>query len=86
MDILAALNAVPQQGNQRCQLMQFLDAIPADIDGRDELIRLVETPHIPGSNDTRSARTMTVVLTQLGHKVTENPIHYHRARSCRCYR
>lgn len=86
MDIMAALDAVPQPGTGRCQLMQFLDSIPEDTEGRDELIRLVETVHVPGGNNTRSARTMTTVLAQLGHPCTENPIHYHRARSCRCYR
>jgi hypothetical protein len=86
IDILAALEATPSRGARRCNLGKFLDSIPADTPGRDELIRLVETKHSRDSSDTRSARNMMVVLTSLGHPITENPIHEHRGHSCRCYR
>lgn len=86
LDILAALEATPARGNSRCNLGKFLDSIPEDTPGRDELIRLVESPHIPRSTpETRPAQNMATVLTHLGYSVTENPIHKHRKHICRCY-
>lgn len=87
MDILAALEAEPSQGDKRCNLRAFLDAIPEDTAGRDELIRLVETPrdrNHPGN--TKSGQRMAVILTNLGHECTENVVHQHRNRACACYR
>lgn len=86
LDILAALNASPSRGRRRCALAQFLDDIPEDTPLRDELIRLVETIHVRGSDTTRSAQDMAVVLSALGYEVTQNPVHDHRKRACRCYR
>jgi hypothetical protein len=87
LDILAALNAAPSRGKKRCNLALFLDDIPEDTAGRDELIRLVESRHDTKSDiETRSAQNMAVVLSQLGFEVTANPIHDHRNRACRCYR
>lgn len=87
MDILAALEASPTRGQNRCGLGQWLDDIPEDTPGRDELIRLVETPHDRQSGGaTRSAQNIATVLTNLGFEITQNPILDHRNHACRCYR
>jgi hypothetical protein len=86
LDILAALEAAPVKGESRCTLAQWFDAIPEDTPGRDELIRLIETPHTLGA-DTLSNKRMAAVLNQLGSPITsDNPIGYHRNGTCRCYR
>lgn len=87
LDILAALEATPSRGSRRCELKKFLDNIPEDTPGRDELIRLVETPHDPKAEQpTRSGQNMAMVLTALGYETTQNPVHDHRRHACRCYR
>jgi len=87
LDILAALEATPSRGPKRCPLAAFLDSIPEDTAGRDELIRLVETPHSPAANPyTLSGKRMSLVLTNLGYTVTENPVLDHRNHACACYR
>jgi len=87
LDILAALEATPARGAGRCGIATFLNGIPAETPGRDELVRLVETPHDRGGRaDTRSGQSMAVVLTQLGYETTQNPILDHRNKACRCYR
>jgi hypothetical protein len=87
LDILAALEATPARGAKRCDLAAFLDSIPADTPGRDELIRLVETVHDRTADPyTLSGQRMAVVLTNLGHTITQNPVLDHRNRACRCYR
>lgn len=90
MDILSALEASPSRGTSRCRVATFLDNIPEDTPGRDELVRLVETRHdrtgTTQNADTRSAANMAIVLTQLGFETTQNPIHDHRKHACRCYR
>lgn len=87
LDILAALEATPSRGAKRCRLAKFLDDIPEDTPGRDELIRLVETPHdkkaVP---ETRSGQNIAVVLCNLGFDTTSNTVLDHRNRACRCYR
>lgn len=87
IDILAALSgSEPTPGSQRCGVAKFLDAIPEDTPGRDELIRLVETKHDPARTDTRSGQNIAQVLTGLGYTTTQNPILDHRNKACRCYR
>lgn len=91
MDILGALQAIPTDSGDRCRIGAFLDSIPANEPGRDELVHLVETPHrlttsAHAAHTTRSAKTMAVVLSQLGCETTQNPIHNHRNQQCRCYR
>lgn len=86
LDIVAALEAAPSRGARRCNVGEFLDSIPTDTAGRDELIRLVETPHKQGSTNTRSGQNIAMVLCQLGFETTQNPILDHRKRACRCYR
>lgn len=89
MDILNAIaNAQPSRGDSRCGLARWLDGIPADTPGREELIRLVETRHArqQRSEDSRSAGEMVLVLVALGFPITEGPIHDHRNHRCRCYR
>lgn len=88
MDILSAIeNARPARGSHLCPLAEWLAGIPEKTEGRDELIRLIETKHDrSGSSDTRSAESMATVLGALGYKITEGPIHAHRKHACRCYR
>lgn len=88
MDILAALeDENPAKGTRRCRIAAFLDTIPADTPGRDELIRLVDTPHIPHADGTtRSGQSVAITLSRLGCDTTANPVLDHRAKRCRCYR
>lgn len=87
LDILAALDATPARGKRRCRVAEFLYAIPEGTKGRDELIRLFETPHDRSSDvETRSAENIALVLTNLGFAITGSPILTHRNRACRCYR
>lgn len=92
MDILAALaDQSAPRGSRRCELGLWLDAIPAETPGRDELIRLVETKHArtkttPDAPETLSGQRVAVVLTRLGFETTQNPVLDHRNHACRCYR
>ena len=87
LDILAALDATPARGVGRCPTAAFIDAIPADAPGRDELVRLFETPHDRNAAPaTRSARDMARILTTLGYPVTSNTVIAHRNRACACFR
>lgn len=87
-DILSALeDPTAERGNSRCNLGRFLDSIPADTEGRDRLIHLVETQHDrSGNSDTRSAMRIATALCKLGFKTTQNPVLDHRNRDCACYR
>jgi hypothetical protein len=89
VDILAALEDVPARGSQRCRLARFLDNIPADTPGRDELVRLVETEHDRNANPyTLSVRKMAAVLSspRIGFPTGYGPISAHRSGQCVCYR
>jgi len=87
-DILAALaNDTAERGTKRCALARWLDDIPTDTEGRDELIRLVETIHTPGPHSTTmSAQRVAKVLTTLGHSTGQSSILDHRNHACACYR
>jgi hypothetical protein len=87
-DITAALDdALAARGSSRCSLGRFLDSIPEDTEGRDRLIRLVETPFDrTGNSDTRSATRMASALCKLGFKTTQSPVLDHRNHDCACYR
>lgn len=87
MDILAALSdASPERGASRCGLGRWIDSIPADAPGRDELVRVIETPYDRADKTTKSGRRVLSIVNNLGHKISsENPIHEHRNSTCRCY-
>lgn len=90
MDILKALadDSAAARGASRCALGAWLDSIPDEVDGRDELIRLVETDHNPRNSEpeTMSGDRIAAVVSKLGHPISTNPLLKHRNRGCRCYR
>ncbi len=80
MDILAALEAAPQPTDRKCKLATFLDSIPEDTPGRDQLFaRVIDAKNFP-------AQQLTLTFTALGHSISSDIICDHRATRCRCYR
>lgn len=80
MDLLAALNAAPSRGARACKLQKNLDEIPADTDGKDELLaRVADSAGYPASQ-------LTMTFSAIGSPVSSDVIADHRAHRCACYR
>ena len=80
MNILEALHvANPTRGARRCKLQIFLDNIPAETPGRDDLCDAVADPEF-------AAQKLTLTFSAIGSPMSANLICDHRAKRCRCYR
>lgn len=79
MNIAAALEEASKQEKKRCKIQRFLDEIPADEPGRDDLITAVE------SRDLTAGKAAAVLRT-LGLSVSNSQVSLHRRGACGCDR
>lgn len=60
-------------------MQRFLDSIPDDEPGREQLLQAVATSEL-------AAGRLSVVFSQLGHPIGLEVIREHRAQQCACFR
>jgi hypothetical protein len=85
VDILEALNdTAPAVGNRKCKIQRWLDDIPEDQPGRDNLLATMGTTD-PMSPHYRTLDQLDTLTYRLGLKTSTKTITDHRARRCRCY-
>jgi hypothetical protein len=85
LDILAALEASPSAvTGRRCRIQRFLDNIPADTPGRDQLEATLNTKD-PSDPDYRTATSLLQLLARLGETTSVSTVNEHRAKRCVCY-
>ena len=86
MDILAALTEIgPTRTNRRCKIGRWLDSIPAETAGREQLVAALETTD-PNSEFYRALDRLDALTSTLGFDTSIKTIGDHRGGRCRCFR
>jgi hypothetical protein len=84
MDILAALEASPSAvTGRRCRIQRFIDRIPDDAPGRDQLVGTLSTKD-PADPNYRTATSLVALLARLGESTSVSTVNEHRAGRCVC--
>lgn len=83
MDISGALTAVPSLTGRKCKLQRWLDTVPTDTPGYDELVAAIHTSDAE-SPHYRTQEQVVELLKILGLRITYMAVGRHRASPKRC--
>lgn len=85
MNILEALqDSAPARSSRKCKLQRWIDDIPADTAGKDDLVAAIVTTD-PKSDSYRTIDQIDKVIYALGLVTSTKTIGDHRAKRCRCF-
>lgn len=85
LDILEALaDSAPAKSNRVCKIQRWLDEIPADTPGREDLIATIVTTD-PKSDVYRTIPQVDAITYRLGLVTSTKTLGDHRAKRCRCF-
>ncbi len=86
MDILEALaeSATAAGSSRKCLIQRWLDDIPDDTPGKDQLVATIETTD-RSAEHYRTGEQVDKLVYRLGLKTSMKSIGDHRGKRCRCY-
>lgn len=85
VDILSALvEAAPAKSSRKCKVQRWLDDIPDETPGKEELVATITTTD-PKSDVYRTIDQVDKITYKLGLVTSTKTIGDHRAKRCRCF-